>query len=57
MLVAQYGNRTEEGHLSSLETISIEMERLHELRKNKDVYDKVPDVLLQNDGRMDFVNN
>ena len=44
MIFAPYGNRTKEGHLSSLGTISIKIERLHELRKNKeDVYKKVID--------------
>ena len=46
----------EEGHLSSLGTISVEMERFHELRKNQeDVCDKVINILVQKDGHMDFV--
>nr|XP_032833154.1 zinc finger MYM-type protein 1-like isoform X4 [Petromyzon marinus] len=50
-------NRTDQGQLSSLPIISIEMERLLKLKENKeDFYNKVTDIFVQKERRMDFVN-
>ena len=45
-----------EERLSSLATISIEMERFHELRKNKEnVYNKEIGIFVQNGKRKDML--
>ena len=44
--------------ISSLGTISIERERLHELHRSKEeMCNKVMHILVQQDGSIDFVNN
>lgn len=49
-------NRTDQGRLSSLAIISIETERLLKLKENKeDFYNKVTDIFVQKDRRMDFI--
>lgn len=48
-------NRTGQGRLSSLATITIEKDRLLRLRKDKDFYEKVTDVFIQKERRMDLV--
>lgn len=49
-------NRTDSGQLSSLATISIEVERLLKLKENKeDFYKQVTEVSVVKDRRMDFV--
>lgn len=49
-------NRTEEDRLTSLALIAIETERLQKLQRNKhEFYNKVTDVFVQKDRRMDFI--
>ncbi|XP_063804876.1 zinc finger MYM-type protein 1-like [Pseudophryne corroboree] len=49
-------NRTDQGRLSSLAIISIEMERLLRLKENiEDFYNKVTDCFVRRDGRIDFI--
>ena len=49
-------NRTDQRRLSSLAIISIETERLLKLKHNKeDFYNKVTDIFVQKDRRMDFI--
>ncbi|XP_061925575.1 zinc finger MYM-type protein 1-like isoform X1 [Entelurus aequoreus] len=49
-------NRTDQGRLSSLAVISIETERLLQLKKDKeDFYKQVIDAFVQKERRMDFI--
>ncbi|KAJ7988524.1 hypothetical protein DPEC_G00324470 [Dallia pectoralis] len=49
-------NRTDQARLSSLAIISIETERLIKLKENKeDFYNRVTDIFVQKDRRMDFI--
>uniref|UniRef100_UPI0037E77704 zinc finger MYM-type protein 1 n=1 Tax=Semicossyphus pulcher TaxID=241346 RepID=UPI0037E77704 len=49
-------NRTDQGRLSSLAVISIEMQRLLKLKEDReDFYKKVTDIFVQKDRRMDFI--
>ncbi|XP_028998771.1 zinc finger MYM-type protein 1-like isoform X1 [Betta splendens] len=49
-------NRTDPGQLSSLPIISIEAERLLKLKENKeDFYNKVTELFVEKDKRMDFI--
>ncbi|XP_076012541.1 zinc finger MYM-type protein 1 [Genypterus blacodes] len=49
-------NQTDQGQLSSVAIISIETERLLKLKEDKeDFYNKVIEIFVQKDGRMDFI--
>ncbi|KAK7893485.1 hypothetical protein WMY93_022637 [Mugilogobius chulae] len=49
-------NKTDQGRLSSLATISIERERLVKLQRNKEAfYDKVTDLFAQKERRVELI--
>ncbi|KAK7909674.1 hypothetical protein WMY93_014358 [Mugilogobius chulae] len=51
-------NKTDQGRLSSLATISIERERLVKLQRNKEAfYDKVTDLFAQKERRVELIYN